>query len=158
MVPGFSRFVLFVFLGLLTAPTRNSPERVRDTIRTFPEKCGKAPGLETPRFSFSQKISVTQRGGATKGGRKQMRANANKCRQTSTNASKRRGENASKRKQTQANANKRKQTLTPPFIVVFYTPFAIPLTKGLRAKPHEETPRQKAVSDPPLVRMSEKRG
>ena len=43
-----------VSLGLLTAPTRNSPERVRDTIWTFPEKCGKPAGLETPRFSFSQ--------------------------------------------------------------------------------------------------------
>ena len=51
---GFSRFVLFLFLGLLTAPTRNSPERVRDTIWTFPEKSGKHPGLEPPRFSFSQ--------------------------------------------------------------------------------------------------------
>ena len=50
----FSRFVLFLFLGLLTAPTRNSPERVRDTIWTFPEKSGKPPGLETPRFGFSQ--------------------------------------------------------------------------------------------------------
>ena len=54
MVWGFSRFVLFLFLGLLRAPTRNSPERVRDTIRTVPEKNGKHPGLETPRFSFSQ--------------------------------------------------------------------------------------------------------
>ena len=53
---GFSRFVLFLFLGLLTAPTRNSPERVRDTIRTFPEKSGKPPGLETPRLSFSQRV------------------------------------------------------------------------------------------------------
>ena len=62
---GFSRFArgwsgdfpdssLFLFLGLLRAPTRNSPERVRDTIWTFPEKSGKHPGLETPRFSFSQ--------------------------------------------------------------------------------------------------------
>ena len=56
MVRGFSRFVLSLFLGLLRAPTRNSPERVRDTIWTFPEKSGKHPGLETPRFSFSQKI------------------------------------------------------------------------------------------------------
>ena len=58
--PGFSRFArgwsgdfpdssLFLFLGLLRAPTRNSPERVRDTIWTFPEKSGKHPGLETPR-------------------------------------------------------------------------------------------------------------
>ena len=54
MVRGFSRFVLFLFLGLLRAPTRNSPERVRDTIWTCPEKSGKHPGLETPRFSFSQ--------------------------------------------------------------------------------------------------------
>ena len=54
MVRGFSRFVLFLFLGLLRAPTRNSPERVRDTIWTFPEKRGKHPGLETPRFSFAQ--------------------------------------------------------------------------------------------------------
>ena len=42
---GFSRFVPFLFLGLLRAPTRNSPERVRDTIWTFPEK-----KWETPRF------------------------------------------------------------------------------------------------------------
>ena len=58
---GFSRFVPFLFLGLLRAPTRNSPERVRDTIWTFPEKGGKPTGLETPRFSFSQK---TRRFGA----------------------------------------------------------------------------------------------
>ena len=50
MVWGFSRLVLFLFLGLLRAPTRNSPERVRDTIWTFPEKVGntrvwKPPGL-----------------------------------------------------------------------------------------------------------------
>ena len=48
MVWGFSRFVPFLFLGLLRAPTRNSPERVCDTIWTFPEKSGKPPGLETP--------------------------------------------------------------------------------------------------------------
>ena len=47
---GFARLVLFLFLGLSAAPTRNSPERVRDTIWTFPEKSGKPPGLETPRF------------------------------------------------------------------------------------------------------------
>ena len=50
MVRGFSRFVPFLFLGLLRAPMRNSPERVRDTSRTFPEKSGKPPGLENPRF------------------------------------------------------------------------------------------------------------
>ena len=54
MVRGFSRFVPFLFLSLLRAPTGNSPERVRDTIWTFPETIGKPPGLETPRFSFSQ--------------------------------------------------------------------------------------------------------
>ena len=45
---GFSRFVPFLFLGLLRAPTRNSPERVRDTIWTFPEKSGKPPGWKPP--------------------------------------------------------------------------------------------------------------
>ena len=53
---GFSRSVLFLFLGLLRAPTRSSPERVRNTIWTFPKKSGKPPGLETPRFSFSQDL------------------------------------------------------------------------------------------------------
>ena len=51
MVRGFSRLVLFLFLGLLRAPTRNSPERVRDTIWTFPEKkwarVWKPPGLSS---------------------------------------------------------------------------------------------------------------
>ena len=73
--------------------------------------------------------SVSRRGGRNKGGLKQMRANANKRRQTLTNASKRRGENASKRKQTRANVDKRQQTLTPPLIAVFAPPFAIPLVK-----------------------------
>ena len=50
MVWGFSRCVLF--LGLVRAPTRSSPERVRDTIWTFPEQSRKPPSLETPRFSF----------------------------------------------------------------------------------------------------------
>ena len=67
MVWGFSRFVLFLFLGLLRAPTRNSPERVRDTIWTFPRKSGKPPGLETPRFSFSQSSRV-RKGGRRQGG------------------------------------------------------------------------------------------
>ena len=48
MVQGLSRLVLFLFLSLLPAPTRNSLERVRDTIRTFPEKSGKPPSLEAP--------------------------------------------------------------------------------------------------------------
>ena len=42
------------------SPTRSSPERVRDTIWTFPEKSGKPPGLETPRFSFSQILKTLQ--------------------------------------------------------------------------------------------------
>ena len=54
MVRGFSRFVPFLFLSLLRVPTRNSPERVRDTIWTFPEKSGKPLRLEPLRFSFSQ--------------------------------------------------------------------------------------------------------
>ena len=54
--PGFSRLVLFLFLGLLRAPTRNSPERVRDTFWTFPQKSGKhrvwnpPPGLASLKF------------------------------------------------------------------------------------------------------------
>ena len=66
-VSGFSRFsrgsssdgpgifpIPFLFLGLLRAHTRNSPERVRDTIRTFSEESGNPPGLEIPGFGFSQ--------------------------------------------------------------------------------------------------------
>ena len=48
MVRGFSRFVLFLFLGLLRAPTRNSPERVSDTIWAFPEKKWETPGFGNP--------------------------------------------------------------------------------------------------------------
>ena len=48
MVRGFSRFVLFLFVGLSGAPTRNSPERVCDTMDLFQKK------WEPPRFSFSQ--------------------------------------------------------------------------------------------------------
>ena len=43
IVRGFSRFVLLLFLSLLTAPARNSPERVRNTIRAFPKKSGNPP-------------------------------------------------------------------------------------------------------------------
>ena len=64
-------------------------------------------------------ISVSRRGGRNKGGRKQMRANANKRRRGQTQA------NAEAK--TQANVDKRKQTLTPPFIAVFYTPLCNPL-------------------------------
>ena len=56
---GFSRFArgwsgdfpdspLFLCISLLRAPTRNSPERVRDTIWTFPEKGGKPPRFGNP--------------------------------------------------------------------------------------------------------------
>ena len=57
---GFSRLVLFLFLGLLSAPTRNSPERVRDTIWTIPEKSGKHPGLETPRSAFNPSLASSR--------------------------------------------------------------------------------------------------
>ena len=64
-VRGFSRYVLFLFLGLLRAPTRNSPERVRDTIWTFPRKGGKHPGLETPGLASlkdaTKHVSVKKR-------------------------------------------------------------------------------------------------
>ena len=53
-----------------------------------------------------------------------MQANANKRRQTLTNASKRRGENASKREQTWTNSNKRPHR---PLLRFFTPPFAIPL-------------------------------
>ena len=49
IVRGFPRFVIFLCFGsFLTAPTRSSPERVRDTIRTFPEKNGKLPLFGNP--------------------------------------------------------------------------------------------------------------
>ena len=48
IVWGFSRFFLVLFLGPLTAPMRNSPERVRDTIRTFPAKKWKTPWFAKP--------------------------------------------------------------------------------------------------------------
>ena len=47
---GFSRSVHFLFLGLLQEPpTRNIPESVRDTKRTFPEK-----SLHTPGYLLSK--------------------------------------------------------------------------------------------------------
>ena len=52
MVRGFSRLVTFLFLGLLRAPTRNSPERVRDTIK----KVGNPPVWKPPGLA-SLKIS-----------------------------------------------------------------------------------------------------
>ena len=89
-------------------------------------------------FSTPQALQVKRNisqchaeGGATKGGRKQMRANASKRRQTQTNADKRRGENAEAK--TQANASKRGQTQTNA-----YTPlccgFLTPLCNSLNIK------------------------
>ena len=46
--PGISRFVPFSLSRPLRAPTRNSPERVCDTIWTFPEKSGKPPVWKPP--------------------------------------------------------------------------------------------------------------
>ena len=58
MVRGFSRFVLFLFLALLRAPTRNSPFPKGSATQSgpFPKEVGNPPVLETPRFSFSQEI------------------------------------------------------------------------------------------------------
>ena len=47
-VRGFSRIVLFLLVGLPSAPTRNIPERVRNTIRTFPAKDGRLPRFGKP--------------------------------------------------------------------------------------------------------------
>ena len=46
---GICWFVLLLFLGLLRGPTWKNPKRVRDTIRTFPEKKERKPsGFGTP--------------------------------------------------------------------------------------------------------------
>ena len=63
MVRGFSRFVLFLFLGPLRAAMRNSPERVRDTIWTLPEKSGNRSrfwgrGCDEALFSEKKGFSV----------------------------------------------------------------------------------------------------
>ena len=46
--PGIFRFVLFRFLGLLRAPTRNSPERVRDKNLDLSRKKWETPGFGNP--------------------------------------------------------------------------------------------------------------
>ena len=95
--------------------------RLRFAIAIKSATCNRRmPAKSQPESHVILWSSVSRTGGRNKGGRKQMRANADK--QTQTNASKRRGENASKRKQTRANVDKRKQTLTPPFIAVFLHP------------------------------------
>ena len=48
------------FVGLLKAPTRKRPERVCDTIRTFPEKSEKPRVGSPPRFSFSKDLESLQ--------------------------------------------------------------------------------------------------
>ena len=58
---GYSRFALFLFLGRLQAPIRNIPERVWNTMRTFPDKNGKRPCLETTRFTepaFGESLEI----------------------------------------------------------------------------------------------------
>ena len=70
--------------------------------------------LWTKRF-----YSVSRRGGRNKGGRKQMRANANKRRQTLTNADKRKQTQRRKRKQTQTNASKRGQMQTNAYTPLY---------------------------------------
>ena len=42
----------YIFLGLLRAPARNIPQRVRDTIRTIPKKWEPRPVLKPPRFTL----------------------------------------------------------------------------------------------------------
>ena len=54
---GISRFVPFLFFGLLRAPTRNSPERVCDTLWTFPEKVGD-PSVWKPPALASLNLQV----------------------------------------------------------------------------------------------------
>ena len=44
----------FSFLRPITAPTRDSPERVRETIRTSPEKSGKPPVWNPPGLPFAK--------------------------------------------------------------------------------------------------------
>ena len=61
LVRGFSRFVLSLFLGLSTAPTRSSLERVRDTIRAFPEKSGKPPGLASLKLEKAKQEIIKPR-------------------------------------------------------------------------------------------------
>ena len=84
-------------------------------------------------FGVSWKGQCHAEGGATKGGVsrcEQTQTNADKHWQAQTDAEAKTQANASKRKQTRANADKRKQTLTPPFIVVSYTPRCNPLKRG----------------------------
>ena len=77
------------------------------------------------RISSSVRFNAVLSEGGDKGGRKRMRANANKSRQTLTKTSKcsrlRRGENASTHKQMNTNANKRLH----PRLMGFLTPSCV---------------------------------
>ena len=53
---GIFQIGLFLFLARLGPPTRNIPERVRDIIRTFPEKKGNPPVWKPPRLTFFQVV------------------------------------------------------------------------------------------------------
>ena len=57
--PSFWGDFLFLFFGLLEAPTKNIPERVRDSIRSFPEKVGKPPVWK--RHGLASLIGCCQR-------------------------------------------------------------------------------------------------
>ena len=132
---GIFPIVLFLFLGLLRAPTRNSPERVRDTIWTFPKKSGKHPGLETPRFSFSQflqfspwpktegqstattsKCSAKTKFSWNENKRRRMRKTKKKGRQAEPKTKKKKSNetNASKMQSRQGNTKKFTPTPSPP--------------------------------------------
>ena len=59
LLGGDSPGIFPICLFLLSRPissTNEEQSRNRDTIWTFPENNGKPPGLETSRFSFSQKV------------------------------------------------------------------------------------------------------
>ena len=87
--------------------------------RTAKKGQSRQPPKSAKTSEKSAKTQCHAEGGATKGGVSKCEQNADKRRQTRTNASKRRGANASKREQTWTNANKR---LHPPLLRFFYTP------------------------------------
>ena len=112
MVRGFSRFVPFLFLGLLTAPTRNSPERVRDTIWTFPEKSGQPPGLETPGLASPNKRVRNRQPKSSAVPRRGRSKNAVGHRNTQKSAKERKCKSAKERKRERKGAKERNRALT----------------------------------------------
>ena len=56
---GFSRFVVFRFRSPVKGPTRNIPERVRDTIRTFPKKVGDSLVWKPLAYLLSMDITTS---------------------------------------------------------------------------------------------------